>query len=130
MTKFISAILVLMLASNICLADCDFSVGIKPLPDGGFEYSKECHLKVGQLVQDNATKDQQISDLTKAISLKDLAIKDSDSRVALWEKTSDDEQTRLVKMESDQKMSDWLYFGLGALTVIGTGFALSSLTHR
>lgn len=131
MKKFISLLLAILFSCNVVFADtstCNWSQ-IKPLPDGGFEYSKTLHLCVGELVKENSIKDQQIADLNKAIQLKDLALTNSDARVALWQKSSDDELSRVTQIEGDQKRNDWLFFGLGALTVIGTGFALARLTR-
>lgn len=122
-----SLICLLMLISINAYSDCDWKTGITPGPNKTFIYSEACHLKVGSLVQDNATKDQQIQDLTKAIQLKDLAINMSDQRVALWEKTADDEMARLNTIQADQKKSDWLIFGLGVVTTLGAGWMASKL---
>ena len=126
MKKLVTCILLLISSVN-AFADCDFSTGIKPLPDGNFEYSKECHLKVGQLVQDNATKDLQIQDLTKAITLKDLALKEADSRTQLWMTTSNNELDRLNKISNDQRTSQWMYFALGVVTTFAAGYGAAKL---
>jgi hypothetical protein len=114
--------------SNIARADCDWSF-IKNMPNGDYEYTPECHLKVGQLVQDNATQLVQIQDLNAAIALKNLALTASDQRVALWQKTADDSQDRLSKIDSDSKRNDWIAFSLGALTMLGAGYMASRLLH-
>lgn len=126
MKKIISILLSLSFLSSVVFADqnCDWTQ-IKKLPDGGYEYNPTLNICVGQLVQMNKIQAQQIQDLTKAISLKDLAIKDDDSRVQLWETTADSEQNRLSIMESDQKHSEWLYFGLGILTTFVAGYAIA-----
>jgi hypothetical protein len=126
MKKFISFILALCLFSNIAFADCDWTQ-IKKLPDGGFEYNPTLNLCVGQLVQDSKVKDQQIADLTQALDLKNAALLAADQRTLLWTKASDDELDKLNKISADSKRSDWLYFGLGALTVIGSGFMAAKL---
>ena len=130
MMKIISVFLISVLFCNYSFATCDFSKGITSLPDGNYEYSKECHLAVGQLVQDNATKDVQIQDLTKAISLKDLAIKASDDRATLWSNTSQNLENRLQKVDSLQSKNQLLMFALGAFTVIGAGFMTARLIGR
>jgi hypothetical protein len=115
MKKIIASILIFCM-STMAMADsnCDWSQ-IKKLPDGGFEYTATLNLCVGNLVQDNKVQAQQISDLTKAIQLKDLAISYSDARTVLWQKSADDELARLNTIEKDQKHNDLLYFGLGIL---------------
>lgn len=121
MKKFISILLLTCFLSNTALAECDFSKGITPGPNKTFIYTEECHLKVGTMVQDIQTKDQQIDDLNKAITLKDLAITKSDERVNLWMDTSLKLEDRVNKIDSLQSQNQWLMFGLGALTVIGAG---------
>ncbi len=130
MKKLTSLILLLCLTLNMAYADCDFSTGITAGPNHTFIYSEACHQKVGQLVQDNAVQAQQIQDYQKAITLKDLAISYSDSRVAMWQKTSLDEQDRLVKIESEQKNNDFIYFGLGILATIGAGFMTARILSK
>lgn len=130
MNKFISFALICSLVSNLGFAECDFSKGITPLPNGNYEYSKDCHIRVGQLVQENATKDQQISDYIKAISLKDLAIKESDNRAQLWLTTSSDLENRIQKLDSMQRTNEFLYFGAGVLASVLIGFATARLVGK
>jgi hypothetical protein len=120
MKKFIALILLFSLNAN---AACDWSTGITSGPNKTFIYTEECHQAVGALIQSN-------KDLTAAIQLKDLAINMSDQRVALWEKTADDEQQRLSTMENEQKHSDWLYFGLGVATTFLAAYGAAQLVHR
>jgi len=129
MKNLICMFVTLCMLSNAALANCDWST-IKKLPDGGYEYSPALNLCVGNLVQDNKTKDLQIADLTKAITLKDLALKASDDRVLLWSKTAGDEMDRLNKISEDQKHSDWLYFGLGVATTFLAAYSASKLIHN
>lgn len=112
----------ILLLSSSAQATCDWKTGITPGPNDTFIYTKECHLKVGGLVKAN-------QDLTQALQLKDLALTKSDERIQLWTKTAEDEQDRIAKLSSEQKHTDWLYFGLGVLTVIGTGFVTAKLIH-
>lgn len=115
MKKLICLVLLSALFSNLAFGDCDWSK-IKKLPNGDYAYNPLLNICVGKLVQDSQVKEQQVQDLNKAITLKDLAIKDSDARTVLWQKSSNDELDRVQKMESDQKIDSWLYFGLGILT--------------
>ena len=127
MKKLIAFILLFISTFNLAFADCDWSKDITPGPNHTFIYSDACHLAVGQLIQTNKTQTAQIADLTKAIQLKDLAITNADARIALWTTTAENEQDRISKIDSMQKTNDFLYFGLGILATIGTGFAVARL---
>lgn len=130
MKKLFSIILLLCLSINTALADCDWATGITPGPNNTFVYSEPCHLAVGQLVQDAKVKDQQISDLTKAIQLKDLAITNSDARVALWQTTSDNELNRLNTIQNDNKRNEYLAFGLGVGLTFLAAYSAAKLVHQ
>lgn len=119
----ISILLSLSMLSNVAMAECDFSKGITPGPDKTFIYTEECHQKVGIMKK-------QIEDYKQVITLKDLAIQKADERTQLWMDTSFKLEDRIEKIDKLQKGNDWLYFTLGALTVIGTGMALANLTSR
>lgn len=123
-------ILAALLFSNFAFADCDFSKDIKPLATGHYDYSADCHLKVGQLVQDNATKDKQLGLLNQSITLKDLAITKSDERVDLWQRQTFTLEDRIQKVDDLSKRNQWLWFILGALTVSAAGITAAQLSHR
>jgi hypothetical protein len=122
--------MLLSFVSNVALADCDWSKGISPNKDGSYTYSKECHLRVGQLVEDNKTKDLQIADLNKAIQLKDLALQKSDERVNLWMDTSIKLENSLTKVDELQSKNNALYFGLGVASTILSVFVASKVIGR
>lgn len=128
MKKLIVCMLLFITSVN-AFANCDWST-IKKLPNGDFDYSPTLHICVGKLVQDAAVKDQQISDLNQAITLKDLALKESDSRTQLWMTTSTNELDRLNKISSDEKSSQWLWFGLGVATTFLAGYGAAKLVGR
>lgn len=128
MKKIISLLLLICLFSTSAFSDCDWT-GIKELPDGGYEYSPTLNLCVGQLVQDSKVKDQQISDLNKAISLKDLALTTADQRTLLWQKTSDDQLNRLNTIQADQARSGWIYYALGAASMFLGAYAAAKIIH-
>ena len=121
MKKAISLVLLaaLMLPTT-AQAGCNFSKDIQPGPNNTFIYSEACHKQVGQLVQDNQVKTQQVADLTKAISLKDLSLQESDRRATLWMDTSGKLEERLQKVDSLEKTNEFIYLGLG---VLATGIA-------
>lgn len=133
MKKIISIFILMSLFCNFSFAkasDCDFKTGIKPLSDGNYEYSKDCHLKVGELVQNSNIKDQQIKDLNQAIQLKDLAIKASDDRSNLWYNTSQDLEGRVQKIDEEQKHNELLWLGMGVLGTVLTGYMVAKLIGR
>lgn len=116
-------IIFLLLFSFNANAACDWKTGITPGANKTFTYTEDCHQLVGATVQAN-------KDLNQAIDLKNLAIKDADSRTALWMSTANSEQGRLDKLNSDQKVNDFLYFGLGILTSVGVGLMTARLIGR
>jgi hypothetical protein len=130
MKKLISIILLLSIMASSAFGSCNWATDITLLPDGNYEYTKGCHISVGQLVQDNKTKDAQIADLEKAIDLKSLAITNADARTQLWMTSANNENDRLQKMEGDQKQSAWLYFILGVATTGVAAYAGSQLVHH
>lgn len=125
----IVSLIAVFLFSQVALAECDFSKGITPGPNKTYTYSEECHLKVGQLVQSNETKDRQIADLSKAIELKDLAITKADARADLWMGTSDKLMDRVNKIDELQSKNNMLYYGLGILTVIAAAYVVNATHH-
>lgn len=126
MKKLLSYIVIVsLLFSQVARGDCDFSKDIKPTDHGTYEYTKDCHIKVGQLVQDGSTKDKQIQDLNQAITLKNLALDTSDKRADNWMSTSLQLQDRVQKIDQLEKGNNILYFALGiaftSLAVWGAG---------
>ena len=125
---FISLLVIvaLLVPRTAYTADCDWSQ-IKKNADGTYIYSEKLHLCVGKLVQDNKVKTQQITDFTKALSLKDLSIKASDDRANLWMDTSGKLEARLQKVDSLQKDNEWIFFGLGVLATSFAAYTASKL---
>ena len=130
MKNMICLIAAMSMTSNICFADCDFSKGITKNADNTYTYTQECNRKVGQTVQDNAVKAQQIDDLNKAIQLKDLTITTADKRADDWMNTSLKLEANVQKANTLQKDADWISFGLGVLTTFAAGMAVAQLTNR
>jgi len=130
MKKFVSIVLLLCFSANIALAECDFKTGIKPVGDGTFNYTGECHRHVGDLVQDNKVKETQIADLFKAIELKDLAIKKADERTQLWMDTSSKMEDRINKADELQSKNHFIYFGLGIAAAALSVWGASQLIRR
>ena len=130
MKRIVSLVLLVCMFSNAAMADCDFSKGITPGPNKTFIYTEECHQAVGKLVEDNKALTLQVGDLTKAITLKDLALVKADERTQLWMNTSDQLTDRITKIDEVYKKNEWLYFGLGVLTTFAAGYiAAQALRH-
>jgi hypothetical protein len=129
MKQLVISIILACIIPRICWAGCDWSTDVTPGTNHTWIYSDECHLEVGKLVQSNKVQLQQINDLTNAVQLKNLALTADDSRVMLWQKSADDELSRLNTIQADQHRSDFLYFTLGVAAAIGTGWMASRLIH-
>lgn len=118
------------LFNSVCFAECDFSTGIKPTDDGHYNYTKDCHIRVGELVQSDKTKDEQVKKLFEANTLKDLALEKADERTQLWRDTSLKLNDNIQRMNDIKKDEFWISFGLGVVTTFAAGMAAASLTNR
>jgi hypothetical protein len=112
-------------------AECDFTDGKGVTKvEGGYLYSKECHIAVGQMKYDLGVKDLQIEKLGKALDLKDLAITKADQRADLWMQTSFKLEDRINTIDNMRSSNQWIAFGLGALTMFAAAYAASQLSHH
>lgn len=126
MKKFIVALMIFCCLPLQAFAECDFSTGITKV-EGGFLYTRECHLKVGEMKYDLGVKDLQIDKLTKALDLKDLAITKADQRADLWMNTAYKLEDRINTIDNMRQTNQWISFGLGALTMFAAAYAASQL---
>jgi hypothetical protein len=122
MNKFLKIVFLIAMIPSMCFGDCDWSVGIKPLADGGYEYSKVCHQQVGTMVQ-------QISDLQKAVDLKTSALQISDKRIQDWTNTSIQLESQVQKVDTLEKSNEWTFFGLGVATAVAAAIMASQISH-
>jgi hypothetical protein len=123
-------VIVSLLFSQIAYADCDFKTGIASGPNKTFIYSEACHQKVGALVQDNQVKTEQVAELNKAVTLKDLALKDSDKRATDWMNTSGTLEKRVQEVDKLESTNKFLYFGLGVLTTFLAAYGAAKLVNK
>lgn len=122
------------------LAVCDWSTGIKELPDGNYSYSKDCHGEVGVIGKAlKSTKEaleerkneaealrSEVKELTnsntkvkKSLDLKDLALDRADTIALKWRDETYNQHERLLKQEKLAQTNNWLYFGGGiGLTIL------------
>jgi len=115
-------LLMIFLSFLLCfqsLAECDWKT-IQEV-DSKFVYTKECHLKVADLVKNEKFRTEQVAELNKAIDLKDLALDKADQRVILWRAETYKQNDALEKAYKVSELTKWLYFGLG---IVGTSLAV------
>lgn len=123
MKKVLALLLAVILVSNTALADCDFSTGITKNDNGTFTYTKECHVAVGQMKYDLGVAQNQVSLLNKSLDLKDLALTKADQRADLWQTATFKMEDRINTIDQMRSTNNWMYFGLGVLTVFAAGYA-------
>jgi hypothetical protein len=121
MKKFICSILSIVFFSNVSFATCDFSTGIKPNSDGTYNYSKDCHIEVGNMKKENQEDLLKIQKLTDAISYKDIALQKSEERIDLWQNQAFKLEDRIDNIDKLKSKNETLYFILG---VFVTGVAI------
>ncbi len=111
--------IIILLFNSLAYADCDFKT-IKKTKDG-YLYSKDCHVKVGELVRDNKNL-RIVGDLKdKKIELKDLQIVRHEERVLLWQSSTYEIEDRYNKRKTMAKWEKYMYLALG---VVITGLAV------
>lgn len=131
MNRLIKFVLILTIAFPLnAFADCDFSKDIKKTPSGTYEYTKDCHIKVGEINRDLKDSKKQIEDLTKAISLKNLALKKADERADNWMNTTFSIENKFETAVKMKNTNEWMYFGLGILTFFAATEAVNQLNRR
>lgn len=129
MRKFIATILIACVP-YAAMAECDFRTGVSRNDNGTYTYTKECHVKVGEMKQDLEIVQEQNSKLTKALELKDLALAKSDERADMWQHTTFKLEDRINTIDSMRSTNQWIMFGLGMATMFGATYAASKLSNR
>ena len=124
MRRIIIALMILLSLPLQALAECDFTdgKGVNKV-DGGYLYSKECHTAVGQIKYDLGVANTQITLLNKSLDLKDLALTKADQRADLWQTATFKLEDRINTIDQMRSTNNWMYFGLGVLTVFVAGYA-------
>ena len=129
MKLLITTILIFALTCQLAFADCDYSK-IKDNGDGTYTYSKELHICVGTMKRDLDAANTQIESYKKAITLKDLALVDSQKRTDLWMDTSFKLQDRMATIDKIENTNKIIYFGLGILVTGAAVYGASKLVRR
>lgn len=130
MKKLIAILLTVLLFSTQAFAECDFKTGITPNDNGTYTYTKECHVKVGEMKQDLEIAQEQNVKLTKALDLKDLAITKADQRADLWMNTTYKLEDRINTIDNMRQTNQWVAFGLGVVTMFAASYAASQLVRH
>ena len=101
----------------ISFAKCDFSKDIEKHGEDRYSYTKDCHKEVGRLVTVEIKRAEQVEKLEKVIELKDLTIVKSHERMEMWKDTTFKLEDRVNLIDDSRSTNQWLYFGLGVLTM-------------
>jgi hypothetical protein len=121
-------LLILLLVAQSAWAECDFSK-IKKNENGDFIYTRELHLCVGVLVEQEKIRKEQVEVLGKALELKDLAIIRTETRAEMWRETSYKLEDRINTQAKYSSYRDWAFVGLGVL-ITGFSVYLSGQVYR
>lgn len=130
MRKFIAILIIACLMPISAFADCDFKTGITKNDNGTYTYTRECHIKVGEIRQDLDIANGQNLKFTKALELKDLALSKSDQRADMWQQTAFKLEDRINTIDSYRTSNQWLMFGFGMVSMFAASYAASQLIHR
>lgn len=130
MKKFIALLLLVVSFSNVAMADCDFSTGITKQADGNYLYTRECHVKVGQMKLDLEAANKQVADYSKAIDLKNLALTSSNTRADLWMNTSFKLQDRMNAVDELKSKNQLLMFFAGVAVTSLAVWGAGNLAHH
>jgi len=106
------------MATPAYAGECDTST-IKKNADGTYTYTKDCHTRVGEVVEELELRKEQVQKLNLSVDYYKKAYDIQSDRAENWMKTSielDRELQRQKKFSDFQKV---LYFGLGVLVMYG-----------
>ncbi len=127
MNKLFYTVLAILLTLQVAVADCDWKTIEKT--ENGYLYNKDCHVQVGKLVKEAKLRKEQVAELSKTITLKDLAMTKANERIDLWRDTSFKLEERIIKQRKWSSYNDYLYFGGGVVMTILAGWALGQASR-
>lgn len=116
----------LLMPLNFAMASCDWSL-IERKEDK-FLYPKECHHRVGILLENEEDYKIQVNSLRKTIELKDLTIKDLQGNSDMWEKEAKSQFERFEKYREAEDTRTLLWFGGGVGATVLLIFLTSQAT--
>lgn len=109
-------ITVILLLSSVSQA-CVWST-IKKV-DGGYLYSRECHIEVGRSLNELDLRVEQVNELEKALSAQKEATKAEMERGDLWYSEAKKLENYIKQQEMSAPVKNTLYFLLGVGVMYG-----------
>lgn len=115
-----------LLIPQITLADCNWSEDVKKSPDGyHYDYSKECHKKVGDSLEELDLRIEQVQAQSLAIRNLQTTAEEFYNETLVYRAGMEKLEKRTNALESLEKRNKLLYFLLGVgvtgLAVYGAG---------
>ncbi len=114
MKNFLISLITITFVANPVLA-CNWSEDVSKNSDGSYNYTKECHIKVGEVVETNEIQKKQIENFNQIIDHKDNVIDLHRKRVKNWKETSKELEEHVNMLQATKGADDWVWFGLGVL---------------
>lgn len=105
--------ILLILLPYFVFAECDFKTILKQKDK--FVYSRDCHLKVGEIKLRLDNKEKETFNLRKIIDFKNLIIKDYKERSELWRRESEKLDEKLLVIKKEKERNKWYYFLMGSI---------------
>jgi hypothetical protein len=99
-------------SSTAYSAECDTSA-IKKTDKGTYEYTKDCHIAVGQRLEELDLRKEQIQKLNDSISYYKVGYDIQAQRAEDWMKTGLELDKQLQRQKTFSTVEKVLYFGLG-----------------
>jgi curli biogenesis system outer membrane secretion channel CsgG len=122
--QVLAVLLSLSLAAPASASECK-TEEIKKNADGSFTYSKECHVRVGEVVGELDLRREEVKLLRG--SLKDLSVgyDIQQKRAEDWLQTSLKLEDTIQRQKRISDLEKWLWFGAGILLMYGATSAVS-----
>jgi hypothetical protein len=122
----IIAIILLCFLSVEALS-CDFGNDITKNEDGTYTYSRECHILVGNKLNELKLRKEEIAELRISLKLKDLALTEANTRIDLWKNQTLELESRINSQDKWSKYNNWINIGIGIGLTVASGWALGQI---
>lgn len=126
MKKLIS--LLILLPYFLFAGECDWKTIKKQ--DGGYLYTIDCHIKVGELVQTDPLQKEEINILKSIIDSHKELLEIEQNRSNLWKTHALDLEKDLQTKKKWEKYSFWINFTLGVVVTSLSVHLASKLDGR